>query len=145
MTRELPYDFDLHWDVKSMEQVERIARGDPDASDATPEDLVAMFLAHDLPIPSCLNRGYDLDDILERLTAYARDIGSDRRYYTNMMAIEIIKTQRAALERCNRASLFYARVEEASKEERLAVGRDHWDMLLDACVNAAKIFVRGEK
>ena len=144
MARDLPYDFDLNWDIKTMEQVEHIAAGEADSSEATPRDLIAMFLSLDMPIPECLNKGFDIPDITDRLSSYARDVGSDRRYYTMLMAVEIIKAQQAALEQCNRASLFYARVEEASKEERLAVGTDHHTMVHDACKNAAAVYLRGK-
>lgn len=53
-SRELPYDFDLLWDVKTMEQVERIANYEGDCSEATPEDLVVLFGQCDLPVPECL-------------------------------------------------------------------------------------------
>ena len=52
--RELPYDFDLLHDIKMMYQVEAIAKGEPSCSDATPEDLLELFIAHQLPIPACL-------------------------------------------------------------------------------------------
>ena len=52
--RELPYEFDLLYDIKMMHQVEAIAKGDPSCSDASPEELVELFIAHKLPIPDCL-------------------------------------------------------------------------------------------
>lgn len=55
MKRELPYVFDLLWDVKSYEQVERIAKYEGDCSDATPEDLVELFQQENLEIPECLS------------------------------------------------------------------------------------------
>jgi hypothetical protein len=142
MARELPYDFDLHYDVKTMEQVERIAKGEADCSDATPEDLIALFLLHDLPVPACLDDRFDIKDTCHRMETYAMDIGSDRKYYTLLMAIHIIKTYSLALETCDRAVKFYARVEESSKEERLAVGTDHHTMVHDACKEAAELFNR---
>jgi len=51
---ELPYIFDLLWDVKSYEQVERIAKYEGDCSDATPQDLVELFQKEGLEIPECL-------------------------------------------------------------------------------------------
>jgi len=51
---KLPYVFDLFFDVKTMEQVERIARGEGDHSSATPYELYEMFEGQNLPIPECL-------------------------------------------------------------------------------------------
>lgn len=53
---DLPYAFDLHWDVKDLEQVERIAAGKPDCSDADPEDLLALFIDLALEVPACLEK-----------------------------------------------------------------------------------------
>lgn len=53
-SHELPYDFDLLYDIKHMSEVESIANGGAHASDATPEDLVKLFVAHDLDVPECL-------------------------------------------------------------------------------------------
>lgn len=52
--RELPYVFDLLWDVKTYEQVERIAKYEGDCSEATPEDLVELFQQENIPLPECL-------------------------------------------------------------------------------------------
>ena len=52
--RELPYVFDLLWDVKTYEQVERIANHEGDCSEAEPEDLVELFQQENLEIPECL-------------------------------------------------------------------------------------------
>ena len=54
MPNELPYIFDLLWDVKTYEQVERIAKFEGDCSDATPCDLVELFQQENLEIPECL-------------------------------------------------------------------------------------------
>jgi hypothetical protein len=54
MEHELPYVFDLLWDVKSYEQVERIAKYEGDCSDASPEDLVELFQQEGMDIPECL-------------------------------------------------------------------------------------------
>ena len=54
MEYELPYVFDLLWDVKTYEQVERIAKFEPDCSDAEPEDLVELFQQENLELPECL-------------------------------------------------------------------------------------------
>lgn len=35
MNEELPYDFDLLYDIKTMDEVERIAKGEPHCSNAT--------------------------------------------------------------------------------------------------------------
>ena len=51
---ELPYVFDLLWDVKTYEQVERIAKFEADCSGAEPEDLVELFQQENLEIPECL-------------------------------------------------------------------------------------------
>lgn len=53
---ELPYMFDLLWDVKTYEQVERIANHRGDCSDASPADLVELFQQEDLALPECLLR-----------------------------------------------------------------------------------------
>lgn len=55
-TRELPYIFDLLYDVKDYEQVDRIARGEPDCSDADPQDLVALFKQEGLALPPSLKQ-----------------------------------------------------------------------------------------
>ena len=52
--RELPYEFDLLYDIKMMYEIEAVAKGEPSQSDATPENLVDLFIAHKLPIPDCL-------------------------------------------------------------------------------------------
>jgi len=54
--RELPYEFDLLYDVKMMYEVESIANGEPSCSDASPEDLVELFIAHKLEMPECLKQ-----------------------------------------------------------------------------------------
>ena len=54
MSQTLPYDFDLHFDIKTMDEVEQIARGESHRGDATPGELVEMFHAHNMPIPHCL-------------------------------------------------------------------------------------------
>lgn len=59
MTNELPYEFDLHWDVKNMTDVEQIATGKPHRSAATPSDLVEMFKSLDMDVPECLNNVVD--------------------------------------------------------------------------------------
>ncbi len=51
---ELPYDFDLLYDIKHMYEVEAIANGGAHASDATPEDLVKLFDDNKLEVPECL-------------------------------------------------------------------------------------------
>ena len=40
----LPYPFDLHYDIKHMWEIEAIAKGKPHSSDATPEELVELFI-----------------------------------------------------------------------------------------------------
>tara|TARA_Y100001960_G_scaffold333950_1_gene442673 strand:+ start:173 stop:472 length:300 start_codon:yes stop_codon:yes gene_type:complete len=52
--KRLPHDFDLHYDIKYMKEVEAVANDEPHASDATPEDLVELFIAHKMEIPECL-------------------------------------------------------------------------------------------
>lgn len=52
--RELPYEFDLFYDIKTMKQVQNIAEGKPDCSDAEPEDLVTLFNELELEVPECL-------------------------------------------------------------------------------------------
>jgi hypothetical protein len=51
----LPYSFDLHYDIKYMSEVEDIAKGNPHSSDATPEDLVELFIELELDVPECLH------------------------------------------------------------------------------------------
>jgi len=53
--RELPYTFDLHYDIKMMWEIETIAKGEPHCSDASPEDLVELFIEMDMEIPECLS------------------------------------------------------------------------------------------
>ena len=52
--KELPYVFDLLFDVKTLEQVERIAKYEGDCSDATPEELRSLFISEGLDLPECL-------------------------------------------------------------------------------------------
>lgn len=59
---ELPYIFDLLWDVKTYEQVERIAKFEADCSDADPYDLVELFQKENLEIPKCLKGFVQKDD-----------------------------------------------------------------------------------
>ena len=54
MERELPYDFDLLYDVKTYEQIERIANYEGDCSEASPEDLVDLFQQLKMKVPKCL-------------------------------------------------------------------------------------------
>lgn len=51
---ELPYDFDLLWDIKTLDQIERIAKGIPTHSDAIPSDLVKLYKQLNMAIPKCL-------------------------------------------------------------------------------------------
>jgi len=51
---ELPYIFDLYWDVKTYEQVDIIARGEPDCSEATPGDLKKLFIDEGMEVPKSL-------------------------------------------------------------------------------------------
>ena len=53
-TLELPYDFDLLYDIKHMSEIENIASGGAHASNATPEDLVNLFVSNKLDVPQCL-------------------------------------------------------------------------------------------
>lgn len=52
--RELPYEFDLFFDIKTMQEVEDIATGKPHSSDAEPEELLDLFIKYNLDIPDCL-------------------------------------------------------------------------------------------
>jgi hypothetical protein len=53
--RNLPYSFDLLYDVKTMKDVEMIASEQAHHSDATPEELVSLFIEEELPTPECLS------------------------------------------------------------------------------------------
>ena len=53
---DLPYAFDLNWDVKDMDDVKRIAAGKSHCSDADPEDLLALFQDLGLEVPECLEK-----------------------------------------------------------------------------------------
>lgn len=53
-SEKLPYSFDLHWDVKTLDDVERIAKGQGHCSSARPEDLVELFLDLEMEVPACL-------------------------------------------------------------------------------------------
>jgi hypothetical protein len=52
--RELPYEFDLIFDLKNMSEVESIAKGDYSHNRATPEKLIELFIDLKLDIPECL-------------------------------------------------------------------------------------------
>ena len=52
---ELPYVFDLLYDVKTYEQVRRIANYEADCSDASPQDLVDLFIEEGMVVPECLS------------------------------------------------------------------------------------------
>lgn len=52
--RELPYEFDLLYDIKMMYEVKAVATGEPTHSDATAEELVDLFEQYHIPKPSCL-------------------------------------------------------------------------------------------
>jgi hypothetical protein len=51
----LPYDFDLLYDIKTMQEIEAIANDEGSHSDASPDDLVTLFKDNDLPVPDCLS------------------------------------------------------------------------------------------
>jgi hypothetical protein len=50
----LPAEFNLIWDIKTEEHVERIARGEGTHSDARPADLVSLYRTLDLQMPPAL-------------------------------------------------------------------------------------------
>ena len=52
--KKLHSDFDLLYDLKQMDEVERIARGESTHSDASPEDLVDLFTELRIEVPECL-------------------------------------------------------------------------------------------
>ena len=54
MSDRLPPDFDCLYDIKTMEDVERIAAGDPHHSNATVDDLIECFITCKLEVPQCL-------------------------------------------------------------------------------------------
>jgi len=51
---KLPYVFDLLYDIKHLEEVEIIARGEASHSDADPYELLNLFEKEGLEIPKCL-------------------------------------------------------------------------------------------
>ncbi len=53
MTR-LPYDFDLLYDIKYMYQVERVCKGLPTGSSATPRELRELFIDLEMELPDFL-------------------------------------------------------------------------------------------
>lgn len=53
---ELPYDFDLYYDIKTMEEVERVFNYEPSSSSASPYDLVRLFKDLGMPLPSFVDR-----------------------------------------------------------------------------------------
>jgi hypothetical protein len=61
--RNLPYEFDLHWDLKTMDDVEKIAKGEAHHSDATIKDLIDLFELMKMSVPDCLNVGYPTETI----------------------------------------------------------------------------------
>ena len=81
--KRLPYIFDLMYDVKDLEQVSRIANGAPDSSDATPTDLLALFISEGLEIPSCLSEVHSVvrekekegEEIAQALQLIINDLG----------------------------------------------------------------------
>ena len=72
--RELPYDFDLVYDIKSMMDIEMIAKGEPHRSDASPSDLVEMFQDLKLPVPKCL------EGVLPMMTIWVESNGTWQSY-----------------------------------------------------------------
>ena len=73
-SNELPYMFDLLWDVKTYEQFERIAKFEGDCSDATPSDLVELFQQENLEMPECL-KGFvqkdDTNNVVKKVTFWS--------------------------------------------------------------------------
>lgn len=61
--RELPYDFDLLYDIKTLYEVGMIAKGEPHCSNASPEDLVELFQKLEMPVPECLAGVVPMKDI----------------------------------------------------------------------------------
>lgn len=51
---KLPAEFDLIWDIKTEEHVERIAKGEVTHSSARPSDLVSLYRTFDLQMPPAL-------------------------------------------------------------------------------------------
>lgn len=51
MAMSLPYEFDLHFDIKTLGQAFRVMKGLPDGSDASPEDVYELLVKYNLPIP----------------------------------------------------------------------------------------------
>ena len=52
--KDFPREFDLAYDVKTMEQVERIANYEGDCSDAEPAELADLFQKLGMEVPACL-------------------------------------------------------------------------------------------
>lgn len=52
---KLPYDFDLLHDIKTMDEVEAIARGEPHNTSASLQDIVDTFISLDMEVPECLS------------------------------------------------------------------------------------------
>ena len=52
--RQLPYEFDLLYDIKYMYEVEKIANDEPSHSDASASDLVELFIKLRMELPKCL-------------------------------------------------------------------------------------------
>ena len=48
---KLPYEFDLLYDIKTLEQAYRVMKELPDCSDADPEDVYELLVKYDLPVP----------------------------------------------------------------------------------------------
>jgi len=49
--KELPYEFDLLYDIKTWEQLRKVMRGEPDCSDATPMQVYWLLIEYNLPVP----------------------------------------------------------------------------------------------
>lgn len=79
---KLPYDFDLFYDIKTLDQAERIIEGHPDRSSAKPIDVFKMFLLHGLELtPTLLKwREEQLPRIIADMEEIYPDYSDDDRF-----------------------------------------------------------------
>lgn len=104
MSKPLHSDFDLLWDIKSMEDIIAIARGEPHHSSATIPDLIGCFNDCGLEPPPILAKAYSnlslsVPHLLEEIRRYeALNKASIEQMNENQETIDKLK---ATLAVCN--------------------------------------------
>lgn len=69
----LPYVFDLLFDIKTLADVERAVRGEH-RTDVTPQELLEVFKENDLDIPECLLGVEKLNPPLTRVSNVTKNV-----------------------------------------------------------------------